>query len=161
MRGRLRKQPSLMKRACEHIRDYFGLYERSVWIRMSRREETEGIMMLGDPGTGKSQTIHHFLLQIAVRRPTEAVVIYDPACEFVKRHYNSSRGDIILNPLDQRSPYWSPSLEVTAATDKKLITESFLPGKSDLTQASTSGFFVKAARSILGRMLDFNPTPQD
>jgi len=128
---------------------------------MSKREETEGIMMLGDPGTGKSQTIHHFLLQIAKRQPAEAVVIYDPACEFVTRHYDRLRGDVILNPLDQRSPYWSPSLEVNAVTDKKLITESFLPGRSDLNQASTSGFFLKAARAILGRMLEFKPTPQD
>jgi hypothetical protein len=118
-------------------------------------------MMLGDPGTGKSQTIHHFLLQIAARLPAEAAVIYDPACEFVKRHYNRRRGDIILNPLDQRSPFWSPSLEIKTATDKKLVTESFLPGRVDLGQASTSGFFLKAARAILGRMLEFKPSPQD
>jgi predicted NACHT family NTPase len=32
-------------------------------------------MLLGDPGTGKSQSIHHFLLQIAARQPAEAVVV--------------------------------------------------------------------------------------
>src|SRR5262249_14745342 len=121
----------------------------------------EGIIMLGDPGTGKSQTIHHFLLQIAKRRPTEAAVIYDPACEYVMRHYDRRRGDIILNPLDRRSPYWSPSTEVRGPTDKKLVSESFLPGKSELSQASTAGFFLKAARAIFGRILDFKPTPQD
>ncbi|MBA3568195.1 MAG: type IV secretion system DNA-binding domain-containing protein [Pyrinomonadaceae bacterium] len=161
MKGRLKRPPSLTERAITGFRNYFGFEERPVWIRMSHREETEGIMMLGDPGTGKSQTIHHFLLQIAARRPAEAVVIYDPACEFLKRHYDRLRGDVILNPLDQRSPYWSPSLEVRVVTDKKLVTESFLPGKSELSQASTSGFFLKAARAILGRMLEFKPTPQE
>lgn len=160
MRGRLKRPPSLTKRVIGGVREYFGYEEQPVWLRMSRREETEGIMMLGDPGTGKSQTIHHFLLQIAARQPAEAVVMYDPACEFVKRHYNPRRGDIVLNPLDQRSPFWSPSLEIHVVTDKKLVTESFLPGKSDLGQASTSGFFLKAARAILGRMLEFKPTPQ-
>src|ERR1041384_3331454 len=101
-------------------------------------------MLLGDPGTGKSQTIHHFLMQIAARQPSEAVVIYDPACEFIKRHYNYRRGDLILNPLDKRSPYWSPAAEVRLVTDKNLIAESFLPGKPDANQASTSGFFLKA-----------------
>ncbi len=129
MKGRLKRPPSLTERAITGFRNYFGYEEQPVWIRMSQREETEGIMMLGDPGTGKSQTIHHFLLQIAARRPAEAVVVYDPACEFVKRHYNPRRGDIILNPLDKRSPHWSPSLEVRVVTDKKLVTESFLPEK--------------------------------
>lgn len=161
MRGRLKRPPSLTERAIAGIRNYFGYEERPVWIRMCHREENEGIMMLGDPGTGKSQTIHHFLLQIATRQSAEAVVIYDPACEFVKRHYDRRRGDVILNPLDGRSPYWSPSLEVRVGTDKKLVTESFLPGKSELSQASTSGFFLKAARAIFGRMLEFKPTPQE
>jgi hypothetical protein len=118
-------------------------------------------MLLGDPGTGKSQTIHHFLLQIAARQPAEAVVIYDPACEFIKRHYNAARGDSILNPLDQRFPYWSPAAEVQIVTDKKLLAESFLPGKPEANQASTSGFFLKAARAIFGRMLEFQPTPAE
>jgi hypothetical protein len=126
---------------------------------MPRAEETEHIMLLGDPGTGKSQTIHHFLLQIATRLPAEAVVIYDPACEFIKRHYNPERGDIILNPLDTRSPYWSPAGEIRVPTDKKLLAESFLAGKSEANQASTSGFFLKASRAIFGRMLEFKPTP--
>ena len=118
-------------------------------------------MLLGDPGTGKSQTIHHFLLQIAARQPAEAAVIYDPACEFVKRHYNEERGDIILNPLDKRSPYWSPAAEVQILTDKKLLAECFLPGKPEANQASTSGFFLKAARAIFGRMLEFQPNPAE
>ena len=160
MRGRLKPPKSLPKRVVGKIRNYFGYQERPIWLRISRQEEIEGIMMLGDPGTGKSQTIHHFLLQIAARQPAEAVVIYDPACEFAKRHYNPRRGDVVLNPLDQRSPFWSPSFEIHVVTDKKLVTESFLPGKSDLGQASTSGFFLKAARSILGRMLEFKPAPQ-
>ena len=161
MRGRLKDPPSRTDKAINRIREYFGLRERQIWLRMPRREETEGIIMLGDPGTGKSQTIHHFLLQIAARRPAEAVVVYDPACEFIKRHFERDRGDIVLNPLDQRSPYWSPSMEVRVVTDRKLIAESFLPGKAELSQGSTSGFFLKAARAILSRMLEFKPTPQE
>lgn len=159
MNGRLRPTKSPGARVIASLRDYFGFEEHPTWIRMPRSEETEHVMLLGDPGTGKSQTIHHFLLQIAARRPAEAVVIYDPACEFIKRHYNPNRGDIILNPLDTRSPYWSPAGEIRVPTDKKLLAESFLPGKSDANQASTSGFFLKASRAIFGRMLEFKPTP--
>ncbi len=159
MRGRLRPKRRLSQRLIAGFRDYFGFDERPTWIRIPCADETEHIMLLGDPGTGKSQTIHHFLLQIATRQPAEAAVIYDPACEFVKRHYNAARGDIILNPLDKRSLYWSPAAEVQIVTDKKLLAESFLPGRPEANQASTSGFFLKAARAIFGRMLEFQPTP--
>jgi hypothetical protein len=157
MNGRLRRKIPLRQRLIAGVRDYFGVEESPTWITIPRTDETEHIMLLGDPGTGKSQTIHHFLLQIAVRQPAEAVVIYDPACEFMKHHYNQQRGDVILNPTDQRSPYWSPSVELHTLTDKKLLAESFLPGKSDANQASTSGFFLKAARAIFGRMLELKP----
>jgi type IV secretory pathway TraG/TraD family ATPase VirD4 len=159
MRGRLKLIKPLRQRVIASVRDYFGFEESPTWLRIPRADETEHIMLLGDPGTGKSQTIHHFLLQIAARQPAEAVVIYDPACEFIKRHYNQQRGDVILNPTDRRSPYWSPSVELHTLTDKKLLAESFLPGKSEANQASTSGFFLKAARAIFGRMLELKPTP--
>ena len=159
MNGRLKPRKTLRCRVIAGLRDYFGFEESPTWITIPRTDETEHIMLLGDPGTGKSQTIHHFLLQIAARQPVEAVVIYDPACEFVKRHYNQQRDDVVLNPTDQRSPYWSPSVEVHTLTDKKLLAESFLPGKSEANQASTSGFFLKAARAIFGRMLELKPTP--
>ena len=35
--------------------------------------------------------------------------MYDPAREYVERFYNPERGDIMLNPLDARSP---PVVEV-------------------------------------------------
>src|ERR1044072_1947473 len=159
MRGRLRLKRPFSARLVARVRDYFGFEESPTWLRIPLADETEHIMLLGDPGTEKSQPIHHFLLQIAARKPSEAVVIYDPACEFIKRHYNQQRGDVILNPTDERSPYWSPSVELHSLTDKKLLAESFLPGKSEANQASTSGFFLKAARAIFGRMLELKPTP--
>jgi len=83
MRGRLKAKQPLSRRVIASIRDYFGLEESPTWIRIPRADETEHIMLLGDPGTGKTQSIHHFLLQIAARQPAEAVVIYDPASEFI------------------------------------------------------------------------------
>lgn len=159
MKNRLKPNKRLRQRLLASFRDYFGFEETPTWITIPRADETEHIMLLGDPGTGKSQTIHHFLLQIAARKSAEAVVIYDPACEFVKRHYSKQRGDVILNALDKRSPYWSPAMELQSLPDKKLLADSFLPGKPDTNQASTSGFFLKAARAIFGRMLELKPTP--
>jgi DNA replication protein DnaC len=58
----------------DRLRRLVGLDERSYVLRVSRAEENEGLLLLGDPGTGKSQVIHQLLEQIAIRRPPEAVV---------------------------------------------------------------------------------------
>jgi type IV secretory pathway TraG/TraD family ATPase VirD4 len=133
---------------------------RSYKLRVPRAEENEGLLLLGDPGTGKSQIIHQLLKQIACREPGEAVICYDPAGEFIQNHFDHEQ-DIILNPLDRRFPYWSPTLEVvygsagTSATDRQLIAESFFPTRQHT--GSNSEFFVNAARNVFARMLEFKP----
>jgi type IV secretory pathway TraG/TraD family ATPase VirD4 len=145
------------------LRRLVGLDDRSYMLRVPRAEENEGLLLLGDPGTGKSQIIHQLLEQIADRRPPEAVVCYDPAGEFIESHFDPS-ADIVLNPLDARSPYWSPTMEVnyettsTSATDRHLVAESFFPDREQ--GASTTQFFLKAARSIFARMLELKPTAE-
>lgn len=128
-------------------------------MNIPKDSESKHILLLGDSGTGKSQVIHQFLKQIARRKPAESVVIYDPACEFARAHFNRARGDIVINPLDARSPFWSPSAEVLSYTDLKMIAESFFPGKEGSFNSS-SQFFVGASRAIFGRMLEWRPSPQ-
>lgn len=65
-----------------------GFEPHSYLLRVPRAEENEGLLLLGDPGTGKSQIIHQLLAQIALRRPPEAVVCYDPAGEFIRHHFD-------------------------------------------------------------------------
>jgi len=143
------------------VRGLVGLESRSYLLGVPCGEETEGLLLLGDPGTGKSQIIHQLLCQIGRREPAEAVVCYDPACEFVEAHFDP-KTDIILNPLDARSSYWGPALEVdyssaaTSATDRQMIAESFFPDREHAPPAGQ--FFTKAARSIFARMLEFKPT---
>ena len=146
------------------LRRLVGFDARSYMLRVPRAEENEGLLLLGDPGTGKSQIIHQLLEQVAERKPAEAVVCYDPAGEFIENHFDPSY-DIVLNPLDARSPYWSPTMEVnyettsTSATDRHLVAESFFPDRDH--GASTTQFFVKAARSIFARMLELKPTAEN
>src|SRR5882757_1691732 len=132
--------------------------ERSYMLRVPREEEAEGLLLLGDPGTGKSQVIQQLLAQIAERHPPEAVVCYDPAGEFITNYFTPGQ-DIVLNPLDARCPYWSPTLEVdyentnAGATDRQFIAESFFPDRDH--SAPNTQFFIKSARSIFARMLEF------
>jgi hypothetical protein len=128
-------------------------------LRMKRSEEAQGMLILGDIGSGKSQIIHRFLRQIA-SRDGEPAVVYDPACEFVKAHYDSCRGDVILNPLDARSPFWSFVFEQKYRTDTAIFAESFFPGRKLERMGQSELFFLNASREIFARMLEFEPHPE-
>jgi hypothetical protein len=151
-----------VKNLIARVQDYFGFDLRSYKLTVPREEENEGLLLLGDPGTGKSQIMHQLLDVIVSRDRFEAVVVYDPAGEYVEQHFNPQT-DIILNPLDLRSCYWSPVQEIEnvrdeiSAPERHFVAESFFP---DHPHANPTGqFFVKAARSIFARMLAFSPSP--
>jgi hypothetical protein len=133
---------------------------RVFWLPIPFEDETFHATILGDTGMGKSQIIHQFLRQIALRGGSETAIIYDPKGEFLERQFNPDRGDLIINPLDSRSPFWSPSSEIRLKTDYEMIAESFFPG-SEQQRGTTSEFFTKAARSIFARLLEFNPNPRE
>ncbi len=135
-----------------------GRAEPTWMIRMKRSEEAQGAMILGDIGAGKSQIIHRLLAQLAARK-NEAAVVYDPACEFAKAHYDERRGDVILNPLDERSPFWSPAFETRFRTDYQALAEAFFPGRKADRMQQSEQFFLNASRDIFARMLEFEPSP--
>jgi hypothetical protein len=149
--------------AINKLKEFFGLNPRPYRLTVPREEECEGMLILGDTGTGKSQILHQFLDDIKSRKEFEAVVIYDPVGEFVEHHFDPAT-DIILNPLDERAPYWNPAHESQAigdgvrAAELQFIAESFFPDHPNTPP--TSQFFNKAARSIFARMLSYNPEPE-
>jgi len=111
-----------------------GVNDPPYWLTIPRKEENEGLLLHGDPGTGKSQVIHQLLTVINSRISLEAFVCYDPAGEFTERHFNPGC-DLILNPLDERCPYWSPAGEIEGEGDlngpqRQFIAESFFPRSS-------------------------------
>ena len=57
--------------------------------------------------------------------------MYDPACEYVQRFYDAERGDIILNPLDERCPYWGPAQEMESNAEADAIAASLYQPTTD------------------------------
>lgn len=94
-----------------------SLRER-VWIKyhygpmvlIPEADEAKHFLIMGDTGSGKSALIRQILMQLT--RDRQTAIVYDPAREYVERFYSAERGDIILNPLDARSPYWNPGEEL-------------------------------------------------
>jgi type IV secretion system coupling TraD/TrwB family protein len=97
---------------------------------------------MGDTGAGKSVLQRQVLLQIAERK--ETAIVYDPALEYTPQFYQPSRGDLILNPLDLRCPYWSPSEEVTHEAESLTLATSLFPDKP-----RENTFFVEGPRKDL------------
>jgi type IV secretory pathway TraG/TraD family ATPase VirD4 len=124
-------------------------------LRIPSRAESQHIQIIGDSGAGKTTIIFQVLRQIQGRG--DAAIIYDPACEFVQRFYDPKRGDVILNPLDARCPYWGPSGELRRKSEAKSIAESlFQP-----TQDRKGEFFIETPQKIFAHLLTYGPSPQD
>jgi hypothetical protein len=122
-------------------------WQERVWrsdrrrVRIRVEEECGHFLLMGDTGTGKSVLIQQLLDQVLARG--QSAIIYDPALEFVPRYYDESRGDLILNPLDLRTPYWSPAEEVLGPGDAITIAKSLFPDKEEVQK-----FFTESPRRI-------------
>ncbi len=124
-------------------------------LRIPARAESQHLQIIGDSGAGKTTIIFQVLRQIQGRG--DAAIVYDPACEFIQRFYDPKRGDVILNPLDVRCPYWGPSEELRRKSEAKTIAESlFQP-----TQDRKGEFFIETPQKIFAHLLTYGPSPQD
>ena len=97
----------------------------SQWARIPRDREAMHFLIVGDSGTGKSAAIRQMLSQIWERG--ESAIVYDPAMEYLPQFYNEARGDVILNPMDARCPFWSPGDEVPHEAEALTLAASLFP----------------------------------
>jgi hypothetical protein len=109
------------------------------------------ILLMGDTGSGKSNAIRQILRQVLERG--ETAIVYDPAGEFVQEFYSPERGDLILNPLDERCPFWDLHDELYQAENADAIAAAMLPEKE-----YERGFFTDAPRRVLSRLLKSGPS---
>jgi type IV secretory pathway TraG/TraD family ATPase VirD4 len=123
-------------------------------LRIPRDAENKHFLIVGDTGSGKSSIIRQMLYQVDARG--DSAIVYDPACEFVKQFYNEHRGDIVLNPLDSRMPYWNPSKELRRKAEAKALAVSLYQ-----PEGVTNRFFVEAPQKIFAHLLSYLPTPED
>lgn len=122
-------------------------------VRVARRHEWEHFLLIGDTGTGKSSCIRQLLTQIEQRG--ETAIVYDPAREYLPQFYNADRGDIILNPLDARMPYWNAADELLHHTEAETIAKSLFPDRD-----RENRFFIESPRKLFAHLLKLHPTPE-
>jgi Type IV secretion-system coupling protein DNA-binding domain len=122
--------------------------------RIPRKLESSHILLMGDTGSGKSTAIRQILRQVQERG--ESAIVYDPAMDFVGEFYDPKRGDLILNPLDARCPYWNLGAELMREETATTIAAAFLPETEYERE-----FFTDGPRRILAHLLKRKPQPRD
>ena len=111
--------------------DGIGLDVRSkatsgtVRVRIPKAYEPQSVIVLGDTGAGKTVALKQLIDQIEERG--DLAVIHDPKANYLPSYFNSMRGDVVLNPFDVRSPFWSPADEVLAPPDIETVANAFFP----------------------------------
>jgi hypothetical protein len=155
LRGPVKVTPTGFNKAVKGDGVGFKTHESKQLMRIPQRVEGQHIEIMGDTGAGKSRLVMQLLLQIKERK--HSAIVYDPACEFVQRFYDAKRGDLILNPLDARCPYWGPSEELRRRAEAKAIAASLYQPTTD----RKGEFFTETPQKIFAHLLTFGPTPQE
>jgi Type IV secretion-system coupling protein DNA-binding domain len=98
--------------------------------------------------------IRSLLRQIQARG--ELAIVVDPECEYVSEFYRPARGDLILNPVDERCPYWSPWLELSERyyqADAATLADSLIPEPPRGYESGSDHFFRQSSRTLLESLL--------
>ena len=132
----------------------FVTTEAKDMMRIPLQAEAQHIELMGDTGAGKTTLIMQVLRQIQSRG--HSAIVYDPACEFIQRFYDQKRRDLVLNPLDERCPYWGPSEELRRKAEAKAIAASLYQPTSD----KKGEFFTETPQKIFAHLLTYGPNPQ-
>jgi type IV secretory pathway TraG/TraD family ATPase VirD4 len=119
------------------------------------RAEAQHFQIIGDTGAGKSALMFQVLRQ--VRSRGDSAIIYDPSREFVRRFYDPQRGDVILNPLDKRCPYWGPAEELRSRSEAKALAVSLFQPPQD----KKGEFFIESPQKIFAFLMAYGPTPDE
>jgi len=116
--------------------------------------ECEHFLVTGATGAGKSMAIRSLLRQVQARG--EIAIVVDPECEYVLEFYRPGRDDVILNPVDERCPYWSPWLELSERyyeADAATLAASLIPEPPRGYESGSDHFFRQSSRTLLESLL--------
>lgn len=114
--------------------------------KIPERLEPLSFLVAGAPGVGKSVAISEMLDGISARG--DRAFVSDAGGNYLRSYFNAARGDLILNPLDQRAVPWSPLAEIENLWDADQISKSIIPAGVG-SAAEWNGYAQVAVAAIL------------
>ena len=109
--------------------------------------ETRHFAMIGTTGSGKTTVLRQTLDCIEARG--EAAIVYDTSGDFIAHYYRPERGDIILNPFDDRCAFWSPFDEIAHPADADRIAHQLISE----TGSHDDDVWLETSRILVANML--------
>ena len=131
----------LRRRALDRLSPASKLPYRIAGAPYPERAETQHTIVSGTTGSGKTVLISDLVAQI--RRKGERCVLYDKMGSYTRAFFDPDR-DVLLNPLDARSPRWSPFNEARSPRDFDTMAAALIPQQKD----TVDPFWVTAARQL-------------
>lgn len=107
-------------------------------VPLVKDRETEHMLVVGTTGTGKSNALMELMDHI--RRRGEKAVIVDSTNELFRRYHHPH--DVLMNPLDERSPSWNLWQECEEDYHLHEFAECLIP------ESGHDTFWVRSARSL-------------
>lgn len=104
--------------------------------------ENRGFFLIGSPGSGKTQAISQ-MVAVLKQRPDFRGIVFDRGGELLEKFYDPSK-DLIFNPFDARSCYWTHMDEPTR-------TETIAAGLIPMG-LSKEPFFATAGRAVMSEL---------
>ncbi len=110
-------------------------------VEMPTDLETQNLIVVGAPGTGKSQAINGLVASALLR--DDRMVVVDPNGSLMSRFYLP--GDVVINPYDARCVGWSLFNEVDHGFDFERLAHSAIPPQNGDQAEEWAGY----ARAVL------------
>ena len=105
-------------------------------------DEVKQTFVVGKPGVGKTNLFNYAILKIRERK--QKVVIHDYKGDYVEKFYDPGRGDILFNPLDERSVGWCLFNDCKSIPDIEAFAHALIPE----AMPGSEPFWNNAAREI-------------
>lgn len=123
--GRTPRSRRAWQRAAERLTPGARAAITLAGVPIPARDETKHFKLIGTTGTGKSTAIREILVMALARG--DRAVIADPDGTYASRFYDQARGDVILNPFDDRSRRWDPFAEIDTTYDIEQLARALIP----------------------------------